>query len=60
MLNTNILEADYNNLEELERILKNEKIDVAIVQYTRQKIDDSYKIDEVIEKIKEYEIKVCI
>ena len=58
MLNTNILEADYNNLEELERILKNEKIDVAIVQYTRQKIDDSYKIDEVIEKIKEYEVPI--
>ena len=45
MLNTNILEADYNNLEE-------------IVQYTRQKIDDSYKIDEVIEKIKEYEVPI--
>ena len=37
MLNTNILEADYNNLEELERILKN---------------------DEVIEKIKEYEVPI--
>ncbi len=58
MLNANILEVDYNNLEELKKILEDEKIDVAIVQYTRQKIDDSYKIEEVIERIKEYKVPI--
>ncbi|MEF9967948.1 MAG: aminotransferase class V-fold PLP-dependent enzyme [Longicatena sp.] len=51
-LNANIIEADYNDLEELREVLTNNKIDGAIVQYTRQKPDDSYDIAEVIKMIK--------
>lgn len=52
------VEADFNNLDELKEILKNNCFDAALVQYTRQKIDDSYDIKEVIAEIKKYDIPV--
>ncbi len=50
-LSLRIVEADFNQLEELRTILKHEKIDGVLVQMTRQKIDDSYQIQEVIQAI---------
>lgn len=58
LMNIETLEADYNNLEELENILKNNKVDASLIQYTRQKIDDSYKMKDVINIIKKYNIPI--
>lgn len=58
LMNIETLEADYNNLEELENILKNNKVDASLIQYTRQKIDDSYKMKDVINVIKKYNIPI--
>ncbi len=50
----NILKADFNRPEELARIIVNSRsaIDAALVQHTRQKIDDGYNFCDVINKIK--------
>lgn len=53
MLELDTIEADFNDLSDLERILKNKKIDGALVQISRQKIDDAYDAQEVISKIRE-------
>ncbi|NCB33039.1 MAG: aminotransferase class V-fold PLP-dependent enzyme [Erysipelotrichia bacterium] len=45
--------ADYNHLESIEGKLKqNQDIKAALVQYTRQKLDDSYDLEEVVHAIK--------
>lgn len=53
-LNLKVVKADFNRLDELETIIKNEKIDGALVQYTRQKMSDNYDMQEVINVIKSY------
>ncbi len=46
--------ANFNDLEDIRRVLKKEPdIKAALVQYSRQLIDDSYDIKEVIRVIKE-------
>ncbi len=53
MLGIEIVKADYNNLEDIQRAInENEDIVCALIQYTRQKIDDRYDMKEVIEAIK--------
>ena len=48
------VEADYNDLEEIRRVLKREPdIQGALIQYTRQKMDDRYDMEEVVRAIKE-------
>ncbi|MDR2860900.1 MAG: aminotransferase class V-fold PLP-dependent enzyme [Elusimicrobiota bacterium] len=48
------VEADFNNPSEIENIIKaNPHIAAALIQYTRQKPDDSYDIKAVISKIKQ-------
>ncbi len=53
-LNLTVVEADYNDLASLEDVFRNHHIDGALVQFTRQKIDDSYNAAEVIEVIKKH------
>lgn len=54
MLGIRTVEADYNRPDEIARILtEHPEIRAAIVQYTRQKPDDSYEMEQVIQKIKE-------
>jgi cystathionine beta-lyase/cystathionine gamma-synthase len=48
-----IIKADFNNKNELVNIIKEKHIDAVLVQYTRQRIDDSYDIAEVISSIRE-------
>lgn len=49
-----VVKANFNNLEEVNRvILENSDIKGALVQNTRQKIDDFYELEEVIQAIKE-------
>ena len=47
------VKADFNNLEEIKRVLNEDPdIKAALVQVSRQKIDDSYDLEEVITTIK--------
>lgn len=50
----NVIKANFNNLEDIKEVIsKNPEIKGALVQNTRQKIDDSYDLEEVITVIKE-------
>ena len=48
-----IIKADFNNEDEIRQILKIENIDAVLIQYTRQKIDDKYDMENVIKVIHE-------
>lgn len=53
MLGLNTVEADFNDPEEIKRVLKEESdIKAALVQHSRQQIEDSYELKEVIDTIK--------
>ncbi|MGL5054074.1 MAG: aminotransferase class V-fold PLP-dependent enzyme [Fusobacteriaceae bacterium] len=58
MMGIKTIEADFNNLEELKEVVLNQNIKMALVQYTRQKIDDSYSMEEVISVIKNRDIPI--
>ncbi len=50
----NIVTANFNDLEDIKNVVsKHPEIKGALVQNTRQKIDDSYDLEEVITTIKE-------
>ncbi|TDT61324.1 aminotransferase class V-fold PLP-dependent enzyme [Fonticella tunisiensis] len=49
-----IIRADFNREEEIKKALDKNKVDGALIQYTRQKIDDSYAMKKVIDMIKKY------
>lgn len=50
----NVVKANFNNLDNIKEVIsKNPEIKGALVQNTRQKIDDSYDLEEVITVIKE-------
>jgi mRNA-degrading endonuclease HigB of HigAB toxin-antitoxin module len=51
-LNVKIIEADFNKPEEVLKQLKSVKLDAVLIQHTRQKIDDSYDLGELIKLIK--------
>lgn len=47
------VEADFNDLENLKQVLRTEPgIKAALIQYTRQKMDDHYEMQEIVETIK--------
>lgn len=53
MLGLKVVEADFNDLNNIEQVMKQHpEIKAALVQITRQKLDDSYDLQEVITKIK--------
>lgn len=53
MLGIKTVAADFNNLDDIERVIKEHpEINAALVQYTRQSIEDCYDMEEVITKIK--------
>lgn len=49
----NIVKADFNDEDELRKILTKENIDTVLIQYTRQKIDDKYDMEQVIKTIRQ-------
>lgn len=51
-LNLNVITADFNNLDDIKRVIKDNEIDCCLIQHTRQAIDDAYDLKEVIETIK--------
>jgi len=52
MLNLKTVLADFNRPERLESVIAENDIQLAIVQFTRQKPNDSYQPEAVIEQIK--------
>ena len=53
MLGIECVVADYNDLNNIKKVLKeNKDIKAALIQYTRQAIEDSYDIEKVIKTIK--------
>lgn len=53
MLGIGAVEADYNDLSEIEGTLReNTDIRGAVIQYTRQKLEDRYDVRAVVEAIK--------
>lgn len=48
-----IVKADFNKDDEIRQLLKKEHIDAILVQYTRQKIDDKYDMENVIKIIRD-------
>lgn len=54
MLQLNIITANFNNRKELQDVLTNNNIDAALIQVTRQKPDDSYSLNQVIDDISIY------
>lgn len=54
MLGLKVIRANFNDLEDIERVMKkNPEINAALVQVTRQGLQDSYDLEKVIHKIKE-------
>lgn len=51
-LNAELIEADFNDLEEIQRVLSQTQVSAALVQVTRQKPTDSYDLKAVIATIK--------
>lgn len=49
----NLIKADFNKNEEIIKVIKENKIDGVLIQYTRQKIEDSYDMAEVLKVIRE-------
>lgn len=60
MLGLNVVSVDFNNLEKLKKTVKNEAIDAVLVQLTRQKPDDSYDSQEVIDTIRKINPEIPI
>ncbi|MGI6607689.1 MAG: aminotransferase class V-fold PLP-dependent enzyme [Erysipelotrichaceae bacterium] len=53
MLGINVVRADFNDLKDIKKVIdENPDIVCALVQHTRQKLDDRYDIKEVIKAIK--------
>lgn len=53
MLGIKTVAADFNDLDDIERVMKQHpEIKAALVQVTRQSVNDSYDLQTVIEKIK--------
>lgn len=53
-----LIRADFNQLDKVKDALENNKIDCALVQYTRQRIDDRYEMGDIINLLKNYNIPV--
>ena len=53
MMGLKTVSADFNDLDDIKRVIEqNEDIKCALVQYTRQSIDDKYDMKDVISTIK--------
>lgn len=53
-----IIKADFNKEDEIRQILNRENIAAVLIQYTRQKIDDKYDIENVIKILRD--VNECI
>lgn len=60
MLRLDIIRVNFNDLSELTEVLENREINGVLVQLTRQKPDDSYDSQEVINLIREINSEISI
>ena len=60
MLNIQTVQADFNKLEDIKEAFENNQIDGALVQISRQTMNDHYEAKEVIGKIRELSPNVPI
>lgn len=61
-MKVNIIEYDFNDLSNLKECIISNNIKTVLLQHSRQKLDDSYNLNEVIQAIKniDKEIKILI
>lgn len=52
MFGINTIKADFNNPESVKEVLKNNDIKAILIQHTRQKLEDSYDLCELISLMK--------
>ncbi len=52
MLGIKTIVVDFNHLEAVKKVIETEKINGILIQVTRQKIDDSYDLEELIGTIR--------
>lgn len=55
-----LIRADFNDIKSLEEKLKSNKVDGALIQYTRQKIEDNYEIKNVIKAVKDFDESIPV
>lgn len=60
MLGIETVSVDFNQLEKIKGILAEESFDGILIQVTRQKIDDSYDLAELITTIRAIDDKIAI
>lgn len=53
ILGYEIVRADFNDLSKLRQTLESEELDACLIQYTRQEIEDSYDMSELISLVKD-------
>lgn len=52
MLGLETVVADFNNPDDVRKVMKENDINAALIQYTRQAVEDSYDMNELIKLIK--------
>ena len=60
MLGINTVYADFNELDSISKVLKENKIDGVLIQVTRQKISDSYDLNTLISHIHSIDENISI
>ncbi len=55
-----VIETDFNDVSALNQTLESEKIDLCLIQHTRQKLDDSYQLGDVIAILNKFHIQTLI
>ncbi|RPH28750.1 aminotransferase class V-fold PLP-dependent enzyme [Buttiauxella warmboldiae] len=49
-----LIRADFNQLDKVKKVIENHRPQAALIQHTRQKMDDSYGLQEVIACFNQY------
>lgn len=60
MLGIKTIEVNFNDLELVKEALGSNKVDGVLIQVTRQKIEDSYDLEELIKVIRSVDAKIPI
>ncbi|WED26280.1 cysteine desulfurase [Vibrio sp. DW001] len=55
-----VVRADFNDFDNLKKMLASTDIDLCLIQHTRQKPDDSYNLETTIKLVNEYNIETLI
>lgn len=58
IIGANIHKIDFNDLQKLEKSLENTNVELALIQYSRQKPSDSYSYEKVVNLFDKYNITI--